>query len=102
MLPNFRFFGWVVLITEALLGAFLVIGLLTRLWALVGVGLSLAIAMSVVLAPGEWPWAYYLMVVSHLVVAGTAAGRFAGLDGILRSVWQRRSGRASKLAEALS
>ncbi|CAN5218212.1 hypothetical protein BH20ACT3_BH20ACT3_18250 [soil metagenome] len=102
VLPNFRIFGWVVLITEALLGAFLVIGLLTRFWAVVGVGMSLTIALSVVLAPGEWPWAYYLMAVGHLGLAGTAAGRFAGLDGILRSVWGRRAGRGNRLAEALS
>jgi thiosulfate dehydrogenase (quinone) large subunit len=102
VLPNFRLFGWVVLLTEALLGAFLLTGLLTRLWALVGAGMSLAIAFSVLLAPHEWPWAYYLMIGGHLVVAGTAAGRFAGLDGILRPVWRRREGRAIELALRLS
>ena len=102
VLPNFRLFGWVVLLTEALLGAFLVIGLLTRIWGLVGAGMSLAIAFSVVLAPDEWPWAYYLMVSAHLVVAATAAGRWLGVDGVLRPAWRRRGSRYARAAGALS
>ena len=33
VLPNFTFFGWMVLLVEASLGAFLLIGLATRFWA---------------------------------------------------------------------
>lgn len=38
VLPNFGFFGWVVLVVESLLAAFLIAGAFTRLWALVGAG----------------------------------------------------------------
>jgi len=102
VLPNFSLFGWVVLLTEALLGAFLITGLLTRFWGVVGAAMSLTIALSVVLAPGEWPWAYYLMVAGHLVIAGTAAGRYVGLDGILRPIWRTREGLGHRLAVQLS
>ena len=51
VLPNFRVFGWVVLFTEALLGACLLLGLLTRFWGVVGVAMSLAIALSERLPP---------------------------------------------------
>jgi thiosulfate dehydrogenase (quinone) large subunit len=102
VLPNFRFFGWVVLFTEALLGAFLLLGLLTRFWGLVGALMSLNIALSVLLAPGEWAWAYYLMVAGHLVLAGTAAGRCFGLDGALRPLWMRSPGRLTNWGVRLS
>lgn len=46
------------LLLEASIGAFLFIGLATHLWALIGIGQSLAITMSVLNAPNEWEWSY--------------------------------------------
>lgn len=83
VLPNFKFFGWVTLLTEAALGAFLLLGLATRMWALIGIGMSAAILLSVAHAPNEWPWSYYMMVVAHIVLLATAAGRAYGLDGVV-------------------
>lgn len=97
VLPNFIVFGWLVLIVEALLGAFLLLGLATRMWALVGVAQSLAIALSVLNAPGEWSWAYYLMIAAHLGVFAAAAGRYWGLDGVLRPAWERSDSRLARL-----
>ncbi|MDZ4824869.1 MAG: TQO small subunit DoxD [Actinomycetota bacterium] len=98
VLPNFRAFGWGVLIVEAALGAFLTLGLLTRLWALVGVGQAIAIALSVLNAPDEWPWSYYLMVAANLVLFAIAAGRYVGLDGVLRPVWAQRDTWSARMA----
>lgn len=89
VLPNFTIFGWAVLVVESSLGAFLLIGLLTRFWAIVGLAQTLAISMSALNAPNEWPWAYVLMFLVHLALLATAAGRHYGLDGILRPDWQR-------------
>jgi thiosulfate dehydrogenase [quinone] large subunit len=97
VLPNFEFFGWLVLLVEVSLGAFLLIGLATRLWALVGLGQSLAIALSVLSTPGEWYWAYYLMIILHVLLFAAAAGRTGGLDGVLRPVWSASAGRLPKL-----
>ena len=102
ILPNFTFFGWVTLIVEASLGAFLMIGLVTRLWALVGVGQTTAITLSVLNTPGEWAWSYFLMLAVHVVLFATAAGRFYGLDGVLRAGWLRRPGPASRWLVRLS
>lgn len=88
ILPNMGFFGWVTLLVEAALGAFLLVGLATRLFALIGVAQSVAIALSVLNAPHEWPWAYYLMIFAHLALFATAAGRCYGVDGVLRPYWQ--------------
>lgn len=98
VLPNFVAFGWMVLVVEACLGGFLLIGLATRFWALVGLVQSTAIALSVVATPGEWSWAYYLMIAGHLAIFGAAAGRYLGLDGVLRPAWERRHSFGARLA----
>lgn len=97
VLPNFRAFGWGVLLLEASLGAFLLLGLATRMWAIIGAVQSLAIGLSVANAPNEWPWAYILMIVAHLMVAATAAGRYGGLDGIVRPTWLEGKTRSARL-----
>ena len=95
VLPNFTLFGHLTLVAEASIGAFLLVGLATRFWALVGILQTTAITLSVLNAPHEWPWAYYLMLAAHLVVLATAAGRAGGVDGLLRARWRRSSGRAA-------
>jgi thiosulfate dehydrogenase [quinone] large subunit len=102
VLPNFRLFGWAVFVVEACLGGFLLVGLATRGWALVGAAQSVAIALSVLNAPHEWPWSYYLLIAVHLLLFATAAGRSWGLDGVLRPVWAGRQGPWSRLALRLS
>ena len=102
ILPNLAFFGWITLLLEASLGAFLLIGLLTRLWALIGISQSLIITMSVLNAPNEWEWSFYLMILAHLALFATAAGRSFGLDGLLRPRWSKSSGWVPQLLMRLS
>jgi thiosulfate dehydrogenase (quinone) large subunit len=97
VLPNFTFFGWMVLLVEAALGAFLVIGLATRFWALVGIAQTVAIALSVLNAPHEWYWSYLLMLLVHVALFAAAAGRYAGLDGLLRPGWELSRSSAARL-----
>jgi len=102
VLPNLTFFGWLTLLLEASLGAFLLVGLVTRLWAVLDIGQSLAIALSVLDAPNEWQWSYYLMILAHLALYATAAGRAYGLDGVLRPVWQPSPSPVARLLLRLS
>jgi thiosulfate dehydrogenase (quinone) large subunit len=97
VLPNFTFFGWMVLLVEASLGAFLLIGLATRFWAVIGVAQTVVIMLSVLNAPHEWLWSYVLMLFVHLALFATAAGRYAGLDGLLRTDWQRSQSPLARL-----
>jgi thiosulfate dehydrogenase [quinone] large subunit len=102
VLPNFTLFGWMVLFVEASLGAFLLIGLATRFWAVIGVAQTVVIMLSVLNAPPEWFWSYVLMLLVHLALFATAAGRYAGLDGLLRTNWQHsRSLRARAGADVM-
>lgn len=96
-LPNIEVFGYVTLLTEAALGAFLLIGLATRFWALVGIAQTIAITLSVLNAPHEWHWSYYLMLLAHIALLGTAAGRSFGLDGVFRPVWRTSPGRLASI-----
>ena len=95
--PNFTLFAWAVFLTEVLLATFLLLGLATRLWALIGAAQSTAILLSLANTPNEWGWSYWLMIAAHLAVFATAAGRYAGLDGLLRPAWSRSSDAIARL-----
>jgi thiosulfate dehydrogenase [quinone] large subunit len=100
--PNFPLFGWGVLIAEFCLGAFLLVGFLTRFWAAIGILQTVAITLSVLNTPGEWQWSYYLMFAAQFVILATAAGRIAGVDGLLRPRWSLNVGRPARIAMVLS
>jgi thiosulfate dehydrogenase [quinone] large subunit len=87
VLPHFLIFGWLTLLVESAVGAFLLVGLATRLFALIGLVQAIAIALSVLNTPGEWHWSYYLMMIGQLLLFATSAGRVAGVDGVLRNQW---------------
>lgn len=97
ILPNWTVFAWSVFIVEVLLGAFLLIGLATRFWAVVGIAQSGAILLSVANTPNEWGWSYWLMIATHMAIWATAAGRWYGLDGVLRPAWVTSGGRVGRL-----
>lgn len=102
VLPNIEIFGWFTILVEGGLGAFLLIGLATRFWAIVGIGQTVAITLSVLFAPHEWQWSYYLMALAHLAIFATAAGRSYGVDGVLREHWSHSRGRLARLMMRLS
>lgn len=97
VLPNFLPFAWGVLIVEASLGGFLLVGLGTRFWALVGIAQTMAITLSALRSPHEWPWSYFLMLMAHFAIFATAAGRYYGVDGVLRPAWQQSTSRIARL-----
>lgn len=102
ILPNFTVFGYLTLIVEFSIGAFLLAGLLTRFWAAIGILQTVGITLSVLNTPHEWHWSYYLIFVAHFVVLATAAGRVAGVDGLLRPRWSASPRRMARFAMRLS
>ncbi len=87
--PNLTAFGWFTLLSEATIAALLILGWKTRLVALAGAGMSVAIGLTILRTPHEWPWAYFLMVGIHLLLAATDAGRPFGLDGLAKDLAAR-------------
>ncbi len=102
VIPNMTLFGWVTLLTEMALGAFLILGLATRFWAVVGLAQTVAISLSILNGPHEWSWAYYMMFAGHALLWATAAGRAFGLDAILRPGWAQADGRVAALLRRAS
>ena len=102
VLPNFVVFAWMTFAVEACLGAFLLVGLATRFWAVVGVAQTMAIIFSVLRTPNEWFWSYFLMLAAHVALFAVAAGRAYGVDGVLRPLWRRRRGLLARLLVVVS
>jgi hypothetical protein len=82
VLPNFTAFGWLTFGVESLLAVLLLTGTAVRLAALIGIGQSLAIGLTVAEAPNEWPWAYAMMIGIHAVLLLTASAQYAAVDAV--------------------
>jgi uncharacterized membrane protein YphA (DoxX/SURF4 family) len=98
VLPNFTPFGWLVLVVETLLPVLLLTGTAVRLAAMIGIGQSLAIGMSVAEAPNEWPWAYAMMIGIHLVLLLGPSAQYAAVDAVRAA---RATGNAAPVARRL-
>ena len=89
VMPNATLFAWLVTWGELALGVLLILGLLTRLSAVV----ALILALNYMLAKGAWFWtpssndAAFVVISLGLIVG--AAGRTLGLDSVLARRWPR-------------
>jgi hypothetical protein len=92
VLPNFSAFGWAVLVIESALAVLLLTGTAVRVAALLGTAQSIAIGLSVAEAPGEWPWAYAMMIGIHVVLLFAPSARYAAVDAV-RSATTASAGR---------
>jgi uncharacterized membrane protein YphA (DoxX/SURF4 family) len=82
VLPYFTAFGWAVLVTESALAVLLLTGTAVRLAALIGIGQSIAIGLSVAESPGEWPWSYAMLIGIHVVLLLAPSTRYAAVDAL--------------------
>lgn len=84
--PNIRWMGWLIWGGEAFIFVSLLLGLFSRLGALVAVAISaqLVIGLAGISDPYEWEWGYLAIFFLSLALSGLAPGRFLGLDAALR------------------
>lgn len=82
VLPNFSFFGYLLLILELYVGVSLLLGLFTRLPSAVGFLLSLNLLLALSGVPGECPWTYIMMILFHFTFVVSSPGQNWGLDQI--------------------
>ena len=82
VVPNFYLFGWLVFVSETLIGLSLTLGLLTRAGALLGTlqAVNLLVAQG---ATEEGPWLYLGLIAGNLAVLFTPSNRQLSLDRLL-------------------
>lgn len=86
IIPNIQIFGWIVWLAEFWIFLSMLLGFLTRLGAIVSIGVSaqLFIGLANIPRPYEWEWSYGTIVLLSIALLGAVAGRFFGLDAWLR------------------
>jgi len=98
MIPNWTFFGWMTLLTETFIGVTLMLGLGTRLGALVALGMAANITLGILGVPHEWGWTYVMLLTFPALFLLTDAGRSVGLDGFLVGPLDRAAAGGSRAA----
>jgi uncharacterized membrane protein YphA (DoxX/SURF4 family) len=84
VLPHLSVFGPLVYLIEIGIGISLLLGLLSRLGALLGVAMALNLWLGLYSAPGEWPWTYMFLVIIMAGFLIDPPGRVLGADTLLR------------------
>jgi len=85
-IPQIQVFGWLIWLAEFWVFLSMLLGLFTRLGALVSIGVSaqLFIGLANIPRPYEWEWSYGTIILLSVAMLGTAAGRVLGVDAWLR------------------
>jgi uncharacterized membrane protein YphA (DoxX/SURF4 family) len=87
VLQHYHFFAPQVYILEVLVAVSLLLGLFSRLGALLGGLLACNLWLGLYRSPGEWPWAYFFLIIIQIMFVIQRPGRSLGLDAIF---WQRQ------------
>jgi len=92
VLPHIAVFGPVVYLVEVAIGVSLILGLLTRAGAILGLLMGINLWLGLYSAPGEWPWTYMFLVIIQAHYAIDPPGRSLGADALLamRRSWRRQ------------
>lgn len=88
VLPNHEVFAYLIAGIEVLTGVLLILGLLTRFGALLGAIEAVNLYIGLSAAPDEWAWSYLMLLLLHLLILATAAGRYFGPDALLHQRWR--------------
>ena len=86
VLPNIAIFGPLVYAIEVAIAVSLILGVATRLGALLGALMAINLWLGLYNAPGEWPWTYMFLVVLQLIYLIDPPGRSLGVDAL---AWRR-------------
>ena len=82
VIPHIQIFGPLVYATEVAIGVSLILGLLTRWGALLGILMGLNLWLGLYSAPGEWPWTYFFLVVIQFLFVLDPPGKSLGIDAL--------------------
>jgi hypothetical protein len=97
VLPNFYLFAPIVYAAEVFIAVSLMLGIASRAGSLAGLLMALNLWAGLYVAPHEWPWTYFFLVVIQLVFTLHPPGRSLGWDALLRMPARERT-RQARLA----
>ena len=80
LLPNIAVFGPFIYLMEVAIGVSLMLGLLSRAGAVVGLLMGFNLWLGLYSAPGEWPWTYTFLIIVQALFAIDPPGRSLGAD----------------------
>lgn len=101
VIPQIRLFGWLIWLAEFWIFLSMLLGLFTRLGALVSIGVSLQlyVGLANIPRPFEWEWSYGTIVALSIAMLGAAAGRTLGVDAWIRRKLAGPAERGNRLAK---
>ena len=81
--PHFYFFAPQVYSIEVLIAISLIVGLFSRVGALLGALMAANLWLGLYRAPYEWPWTYFFLMVIQITFVVYPPGRSLGIDALL-------------------
>ena len=84
VLPNIAVFGPLIYLIEVAIGLSLMLGLLSRVGALLGALMAINLWLGLYSAPNEWPWTYFFLIVIQVRFVIDPPGRVLGVDALVR------------------
>ena len=84
VLPNIAVFGLLVYLVELAIAVSLLLGVVSRAGALLGLLMGVNLWLGLYSADGEWPWTYMFLVMIQAWFVIDPPGRVLGLDALLR------------------
>jgi uncharacterized membrane protein YphA (DoxX/SURF4 family) len=100
--PHFYVFAPQVYATEVLIAVSLLLGVFTRVGAVLGALMATNLWLGLYRAPYEWPWTYFFLITLQTTFAVFHAGCSLGLDAILARRQQATSQARCVAARALA
>ncbi|HTB44304.1 MAG TPA: DoxX family membrane protein [Acetobacteraceae bacterium] len=100
VLPNLHVFGPLVYLIEVAIGVSLILGLFSRLGALLGALMVLNLWLGLYSAPGEWPWTYMFLLIIQMLYVIDPPGLVLGADALLRRRLGTGAGRPDRRGPA--
>jgi uncharacterized membrane protein YphA (DoxX/SURF4 family) len=82
VLAHFSIFAPLVYAAEVFIAAWLILGLFTRLGAVLGALKAINLWLGLYRSPAEWPWTYFFLVLLQITFAVLQPGRNLGIDAL--------------------
>ena len=83
VIPQIQTYGRLIYGTEVIVAVSLILGVLSRFGALLGLLMAGNLWLGLYSAPGEWPWTYVFLCVIQALWVIDAPGRSLGIDSLL-------------------